>query len=148
LHARAIHMAVTPDAAQAVVVLPYDRAGALALLDLESYELTLTELSAVDIVELPAPGPAFELAVATPNPAPGPPLLRFALPTPTRVRLAIYDVRGRLVTTLVDGPEPAGWHPIAWTRRDARGARVASGVYVAKLEALGAIRTQKLVLLR
>lgn len=46
LHARANDLVVLPDGSQALVVLPYDRAGALALLDLESYELTLTELSA------------------------------------------------------------------------------------------------------
>jgi hypothetical protein len=46
LHARASDMQVLADGSQAVIVLPYDRAGALALLDLDSYELTLTELSA------------------------------------------------------------------------------------------------------
>jgi len=110
--------------------------------------LTLTELDPVDVGESLPSGPAFQLAMATPNPSPGPALLRFALPRDARVRLTIYDVRGRLVTALVDGLEPAGWHPISWARRDAKGARVASGVYVAKLEALGEVRTQKLVLLR
>ncbi len=110
--------------------------------------LTLRELDVVDIGELPAPGPAFQLAVARANPSSGPALLRFALPRAARVQLAIFDVRGRLVTTLVNGPEPAGWHPVSWARRDARGANVASGIYVAKLEALGEIRTRKLVLLR
>jgi flagellar hook assembly protein FlgD len=64
------------------------------------------------------------------------------------VRLAIYDVNGRLVVTLVDRVLQAGWHPIAWRHTDSRGTRVASGVYMVKLEALGEIRTQKLVLLR
>jgi hypothetical protein len=39
-------MVVTPDGAQAIVALPYDRAGAVGLLDLQSYELSLTELGA------------------------------------------------------------------------------------------------------
>jgi hypothetical protein len=46
LHAGASDMVVTPDSRQAIVVLPYDRSGAVGLLDLQSYALTLTELSA------------------------------------------------------------------------------------------------------
>jgi hypothetical protein len=40
--------------------------------------ITLNELGAVDVGQSPVPGPAFQLAVATPNPASGPALLREA----------------------------------------------------------------------
>jgi hypothetical protein len=64
------------------------------------------------------------------------------------VRLAVYDVQGRLVAMLVNGELPAGWHPISWAPRNSHGVRVASGVYVARLEALGEVRMRKLVLLQ
>ena len=111
--------------------------------------LTLTESRVTDVGDATAAGgPAFQLAAVTPNPASGPAVLRFALPKTAHVRLAVFDVRGRLVATLANGLLPPGWHPIVWQRRDTRGARVASGVYWAQLEALGEVRTQRLVLVR
>ncbi|MBW2524097.1 MAG: hypothetical protein JRI23_07975 [Deltaproteobacteria bacterium] len=44
LNARAADMVVSPDQRQALIALPHDGAGALGLLDLRSYELTLNEL--------------------------------------------------------------------------------------------------------
>jgi len=48
---------------------------------------------------------------------------------------------------VVDEVEPAGWHEVSWNRRDARGTRVAAGVYLARLTAFARSRTYKLVLL-
>ena len=60
--------------------------------------------------------------------------------------LAIVDVRGRIVRTLVRGGRPAGRHQVAWDRRDARGAPVARGVYWVHLVADGRTATRTLVL--
>lgn len=46
LNARATDLVVSPDARQAIIALPYDGAGAVGLLDLDSYELTLAEVGA------------------------------------------------------------------------------------------------------
>jgi hypothetical protein len=109
--------------------------------------LLLVEEQVVDIGPSPPRGPAVNLTALSPIGASRAASLRFALPTEGHVHFSIYDVRGRLVVKLVDGPQLAGWHPIVWSRADARGVRVAPGVYFAKLEALGETRTQKLVLL-
>jgi hypothetical protein len=61
------------------------------------------------------------------------------------VRLQVFDLAGRLVVTLADRPEHAGWHVVAWNGRDARGVRVPSGVYVARLESGGETRFRKIV---
>ena len=45
------------------------------------------------------------------------------------VKLRIYDERGRLVRTLVDGPQSAGPQEVVWNATDDAGKRVASGVY-------------------
>ncbi len=84
------------------------------------------------------------LAPPFPNPARGEVALRFALAAPAHVRLAIYDVAGRQVAVLADGPRAAGWHALDW-----RADRAApSGVYFARLEAGGAARTARIVLHR
>jgi hypothetical protein len=73
-----------------------------------------------------------------PNPAPlGRSIVRFDLVQAGRVRLALYDVRGREVARLVDGEVAAGAHARAWDGRDAQGRVVPGGVYFARLIASG-----------
>jgi uncharacterized delta-60 repeat protein len=66
----------------------------------------------------------------------------------SRMKAAIYDVDGRLVAPLFDGPVEAGEHLLAWSGRDRDGRRVASGVYFAAVTADGAEARIKLVVLR
>jgi len=61
------------------------------------------------------------------------------------VRLRLYDVRGRLVTTLIDAPLAEGDYETTWRRTDERGARVPAGVYFARLDGAGGTSTRKLV---
>ena len=83
------------------------------------------------------------LAGNFPNPFNPLTTLRFSLPAAARIRLSVYDVRGRRVALLYDGEKEAGWHSLDW---DARGR--ASGVYFARLETGGESLTRKLVLLQ
>ncbi|HET7498825.1 MAG TPA: hypothetical protein VFM00_11035, partial [Candidatus Eisenbacteria bacterium] len=111
--------------------------------------LTLTELDVTAVEENPAtPAPPFSLAAPAPNPVRDEAAFRFGLPLAARVRLDLFDIRGRRVATALDAQLPAGRHEAVWRRTDARGRRVASGVYVARLEALGEVRIRKLVLVR
>ncbi len=70
-----------------------------------------------------------------PNPFNAATRLRFGLPQAGRVRLELFDVRGRRVARLWDGPRDAGWHAILWNGRDDSGRPVASGVYIYHVEA-------------
>ena len=63
-------------------------------------------------------------------------------------RLAIFDARGRLVRTLLDGGLAAGDHVVAWDGRDDSGRAAPSGVYFSRLASGGVIRQQKMQLLR
>jgi flagellar hook assembly protein FlgD len=64
------------------------------------------------------------------------------------VRVAVYDVAGRLVRTLVDGPIDPGPHDLSWDGTDDRGERVASGVYYCTLEAGGVRANRSVTVLR
>jgi len=64
------------------------------------------------------------------------------------VSLAIYDVSGKLVRSLVRGEVERGRHPVVWDGKDDRGARVSSGVYFTRLVLGGDVRTAKLVVVR
>ncbi len=80
---------------------------------------------------------------AHPNPFNPTTTIRYEIATPGRVTLAIFDVRGARVATLVDEEQPAGSQSVVW---NARG--LASGVYLCRLVAGGEQRAHKLVLLK
>jgi flagellar hook assembly protein FlgD len=64
------------------------------------------------------------------------------------VRLKVYDVRGRLVRTVVSESLPVGNHTTVWNGVDQHGRQVASGVYFARFEAGSTVQVQRMVLLR
>ena len=88
--------------------------------------------------------PRLELTlVAEPNPFVGATTLRYRLGQAGHVRLRVYDITGRQVTTLVDADRPAGEHVF---RMD--GAGLAAGVYLYRLEANGVSVVRRAVVLK
>jgi FlgD Ig-like domain len=83
-----------------------------------------------------------------PNPFNPATTIKFDLAAGGAAALRIYDVRGRLVRTLVDGPMAAGAHQISWDGRSNAGSAVASGVYLLEMVAGGKRDDMKLVLAR
>jgi flagellar hook assembly protein FlgD len=83
-----------------------------------------------------------------PNPFNPRTTIRFDLPAAGTVRLAIYDVAGRLVKVLVEGEIPAGSHEAVWDGRDSAGRGMASGGYFARLQAGGKVETVRMGLVR
>ena len=64
------------------------------------------------------------------------------------VRLGIYDLRGRLVRTLVDENREPGCYSVHWDGRDNRGKVLSSGVYLYRIEAGGFFSIRKMTILR
>ena len=60
-----------------------------------------------------------------------------------QVHLTLYDVLGRRVRQLWQGPLQAGSHRFVWNGRDEAGRRVAAGVYIYKVEVDGQIEAKK-----
>ncbi len=90
----------------------------------------------------------FRLDPVQPNPARGDVRLGFALPQGGPVTLRVYDVAGRLVRELLDDERPSGPSSLTWDGRTADGQEAAAGVYFARLESVGRVLTQKLMLVR
>ena len=88
------------------------------------------------------------LESSRPNPTEGPATITYSLRERSPVLLAIFDVRGREVTVLVDRVEEAGRHAASWSGRLPDGSRPASGVYFAKLRTTGLVQSRKIILLR
>jgi len=90
----------------------------------------------------------FALFQNYPNPANPSTTIAYDLPSPTYVRLDIYDLLGQEARQLVDQAQPAGRWSISWDGTDAEGRRAASGVYLYRLETREGAQTKKLVLVR
>lgn len=89
----------------------------------------------------------WSLASAGSNPTGGAVSWVLAAPVPSSVRAAVYDVRGRLVRRIAEGPLAPGYHEWRWDRSSENGAAVASGVYFLRVESREYRQTQKVVLL-
>jgi len=72
---------------------------------------------------------AFAVGQNYPNPFNPITSIEFAIPAAARTTVVVYDVRGRMVKTLVDGDLPAATHGVQWRGDDAFGRPAAAGVY-------------------
>jgi hypothetical protein len=144
----AFRIAVSPQAQDQDVsfVLRYNGANGLSGQDV--FELHIGEPTS-DVPDLASlPTDRVYLLPPVPNPVQSGARFVFNLPEPARVDLAIYDAQGRRVMTLLAGEGQAGVHDVRWGGTDARGTRVASGIYFAKLRAGSVVMTRQVLVVR
>lgn len=96
----------------------------------------------------PAPAPPQVALRAFPNPFQTLATITYTVPKTGKVRVAIYDIQGRVVCQLVNGTESAGTFTAFWDGKGANGQEVASGVYFVHQEAGTASYATKIVLSR
>jgi hypothetical protein len=114
----------------------------------DDYFLSVDDDHAVG-ANVPASGFPFVLEASRPNPFRDVTEISFSLPSDGPVRLAVYDVAGRLVQRLAEGQRlPAGRHARTWDGKDQSGRFAAPGVYYYRLEAGERFATRSLLLLR
>jgi hypothetical protein len=99
-------------------------------------------------VEVDLAAAAVQLLDPTPNPFNPSVAVRYRLSRASNIAIVVYDLCGRRVRQLVRQIEEAGTHETIWDGCDDAGHAVASGGYVARLEAEGQFRTTKLLLVR
>jgi uncharacterized protein (DUF362 family) len=94
----------------------------------------------------------FQLYNAYPNPFNPTTMIRYRLEDFSNVTLAVFNMRGQLVKTLVQSSQPAGIHKRQWNADNDFGERMSSGVYFYKLSVQSAskefVETRKLVLMK
>jgi len=111
----------------------------------ENY-FTILDIS--QVLSAPSPPPelhpsSFSLHPFRPNPFNPSTVARYEIRDASHVVLRVYDTAGRVVAALVDGWREAGSHEVTFD-----GSGLPSGIYLARLEAGGLTRTQKLILLK
>jgi alpha-tubulin suppressor-like RCC1 family protein len=135
-----------------VVPSPIDVPGVVNVTNVFAGWTTAHALGTVAVADVETPDGPHETALhavlalsAGPNPFAAQATMRFDLPTPGRVALAVYDAAGRKVSTLADGAFEAGKFVRSWDGRNDGGTRVAAGVYFVRLQAHGGTLTRRLV---
>jgi hypothetical protein len=98
-------------------------------------------------VTTPAWGIRTELRLASPSPFRKETVLHFTLAKPSKARLAVYDVAGRLVRVLIDDELQPRDHDTKWDGRSDAGLRVSGGTYFVKLTAGDETQTRKVIFL-
>ena len=63
------------------------------------------------------------------------------------MRLEVFNLLGQRIATLVDGPQPAGFHSARWDATDAEGRAVGAGVYLYRLQSGSMVATERMVLI-
>jgi hypothetical protein len=117
-------------------------------------DLRILACPPVDVDPLAGSPQSTHLATAAPNPLVrgGHATLAYAVGSdvaaagPVDVSLALYDVRGREVRTLVHEAKAAGRYTATWDATDDRGRAVPAGVYYARFRAGAAVKTTRLVI--
>ena len=76
----------------------------------------------------------FTLAANYPNPFNASTTISYSLPGSADIRLNIYNLKGQKVRTLINQHQSAGTFEISWNGRNDNNVRVASGIYIYRLE--------------
>jgi len=90
----------------------------------------------------------FSLNENYPNPFNPSTTISFSIPNAGRVDLAIFNLKGQRVKTLVKGELNQGQHSVVWNGQDESGRPVASGVYLYKLHGASEVMTRKMMLMK
>ena len=78
-----------------------------------------------------------------PNPFNPSTTISFTVPTDGYVMISVFDINGRLVSTLLDDNINSGYHSITWD-----GADVSAGLYIYTLQAEGVSLSSKMILMK
>jgi tetratricopeptide (TPR) repeat protein len=114
---------------------------ALALILTTYDEATKKELFAV----MPL---GFRLDKPYPNPFNAATSISYSLLDTRDVNLAVYDVLGRKVITLVNDRQDAGDYNVVWSGHSSTGTPVSSGIYFVKMSTETGVQSAKMLLLK
>jgi len=86
--------------------------------------------------------------MAYPNPFNPSTTIRYSVTSSAIAHIAIYDITGKIITTLINKEQPTGWYEIQWNGTNQNGKDVPGGVYLSRAAVGKEIKTSKLILLR
>lgn len=121
---------------------------AFSLEEIQKITFDLTGVSEEGLIKLSGTFKTLMLMQNRPNPFQNCSVIAYDLPRDGKAKLAVYNLNGQLVRELVSGVLKAGRHQAIWDGRDAKGVKVATGVYLYKLESDGRTISKKSIIIR
>ncbi len=114
--------------------------------DMGAFEFDSVHIENENMSPLPT---EFSLKQNYPNPFNPSTTINYDLPRMANISLAVYDVSGRLVKTLLDHEyQNAGRRSIIWDGTDENDNPVNSGVYLYKLQTTNIVKTKRMILIK
>ena len=111
----------------------------------EVLSVTVEQLNTAGQSQLPK---EFALHQNYPNPFNPVTNLSYDLPGDAMVNITIYDMMGKVVTTLVNGKQSAGFKSLQWNATNQSGMPISAGIYVYTIQAGQFNETGKMILLK
>jgi len=99
------------------------------------------------VLGVSGPRAGVHFSAPSPNPARGTTRFDLSLPTPGHVKVEAYDVMGRRVRTLADGPRQSGPSDLTWDLTDDNGRALAAGVYMVRAKLGGTEYDRRVVVI-
>lgn len=142
-----INLLVPGDTLNITVTPAYEIMG----ISLDGYEVAIYEFSGTTDDgsghgSLPDAG--YRLGQNYPNPFNPSTTIMFDIPRAEHVKLDVFNIKGELVTTIIDQYMTGGRKEVSWTAMGHDGRAVSSGVYCYRLVSGEFVQTKKMVLLR
>ena len=94
------------------------------------------------------PPSSFALHPNYPNPFNPSTIISYSIPENADVMLSVYDMRGRMIKSLVNKNQAAGRYLVEWNATDDYGSNVGAGVYIYQLRSGNKTFSQKMVLMK
>jgi hypothetical protein len=105
---------------------------------------TCANQAALDIDNITEPIPlSFELSQNYPNPFNNSTVIEYTIGQPARVKLAVYDILGRKIASLVDCEQNTGKYMINWNAEN-----IPTGIYFLRIQANDGSRTRKMMMVK
>ena len=90
----------------------------------------------------------FTILPAYPNPFNPSTTIKYGLDNDSKVTVAIYDIAGNLISTLVNTEQIQGWHSVIWNGTNQQGEQAPAGIYISRITSGNEVKTTKLMLLK
>ena len=117
-------------------------------MDNTQYGVGVFSSGTMEVMDMLAVPEEYILDQNYPNPFNPNTMISFSVPSTGHVMVNIYDITGRLITTLVDKNLSSGYHEVSWDGTDTFNSTISAGLYIYSLRAEGVALTRKMVLMK
>jgi len=90
----------------------------------------------------------FIILPAYPNPFNPSTTIKYGLENDSHVTIEIYDISGKLISTLLNTQQTQGWHLVTWNGTNQNNKQVPVGIYLSRITSNNEVMTTKLMLLK